>query len=219
MESPPAQPPVTPTAPQPGTRRVSLGDAKTLGIIGAIFNLIGFLGSIGSILIGFLGIIGTILVYIAVSKISAIFNNPLPRRYYLLYLVLDIVANILVIIGILVAGISLLFGGFGGTLDIAKLLSAALVIFLIIFIIAWILEIIGTFYLKKAYDLIKKYTRVDMFSTTGLLYFLGAILLIILIGGIILLVAVILELIAWASLPDHIEVEAEEETSMEPLLI
>ncbi len=51
-----------------------------------------------------------------------------------------------------------------------------------------------------------------MFGTVGYLYYLGAILLIILVGGIIIFIAKILEIAAWGSLPESIELPATVET-------
>jgi len=43
-----------------------------------------------------------------------------------------------------------------------------------------------------------------MFSTVGTLYLIGAALLIIMIGGLILIVAKVLEMIAFFSLPEKL---------------
>ncbi|WP_372838593.1 DUF996 domain-containing protein [Pyrococcus kukulkanii] len=65
--------------------------------------------------------------------------------------------------------------------------------------------IIGSYFRKKSYELIAQYTGVDMFKTSGLLYFIGAILIIVFgIGALIMLVAAILEIVAFFSLPEEI---------------
>lgn len=69
-------------------------------------------------------------------------------------------------------------------------------------IVGWIVMIVATLYLRKSYDRIAEYTKVDMFKTTGLLYFIGAITLIVLIGFLILFIAKILEIVAFFTLPD-----------------
>ena len=68
----------------------------------------------------------------------------------------------------------------------------------------WVLMIIATMYLRKSYYRIAKHTKVHLFHTTGTVYFIGAITLIIGIGALILLVARILEMIAYFSLPDNL---------------
>ena len=59
-------------------------------------------------------------------------------------------------------------------------------------------------YLRKSYNSIAKHTKVHLFRTTGLIYFIGAITLIIAIGIIIILVAKILEIVAYFSLPEKL---------------
>jgi len=71
------------------------------------------------------------------------------------------------------------------------------------FIVAYILYILGAMYLKKSFDGIGNYTKVDMFKTTGLVYLIGAFLMIILIGAFVLFIAEILMIVAFFSLPDQ----------------
>jgi len=68
-------------------------------------------------------------------------------------------------------------------------------------IIGWIFILISALYLKKSYYSIAKYTKVHLFRTTGLVYFIGAITLIFVVGVFVIFIAKILEIIAFYSLP------------------
>jgi uncharacterized membrane protein len=71
-------------------------------------------------------------------------------------------------------------------------------------IVAWVFLILGTLYLRKSYNSIAEHTKVDLFKTTGLVYFIGAITLIVIIGIFILIIAKILEIVAFFTLPENL---------------
>jgi len=71
-------------------------------------------------------------------------------------------------------------------------------------LILWIIAIIASLFIRKSFNLIAEKTGVKWFATTGLLYFIGTITLIVVIGIVILLIASILEIVAFFSLPDKI---------------
>ena len=186
----------------------NLGSAKIMGGIGAILMLVG-----GFVPTGFLSIVGFILVVVAVKYISdevrdkSIFNN------FLLFVILNIVA--------VVAIFALVFYAIGGWSYFAvftsgeftitdynsfiNFLEDILIICILGFVIYWILSIVAALFLKKSFDSITKFTRVDLFKTTGLVYLIGAFLLIIGIGAFIILIADILMIIAFFSLPDTLQ--------------
>ncbi|RLF44725.1 MAG: hypothetical protein DRN29_07935 [Thermoplasmata archaeon] len=184
---------------------MALSQAKTYGGVGAILSLVGvFIPYIGFIA----GIAGVVLILLAVKTISeetkdgSIFSN------YLISFILRILAVIVAIIAfIYFFGISYLveIGRFQhfGELSLKRLLIG-IIIALLIF---WIFEVISFIYLKKSYESIARYTRVDLFRTTGLLYLIGAATLIILIGFLIIFIAGILEIVAYFSLPDNLPEE------------
>lgn len=91
--------------------------------------------------------------------------------------------------------------------DIAEEILVGVIIGLIVM---WIFLIISATYLRKSYDSIAKYTKVDLFKTTGMLYFIGAITVIIIVGLFILLIAIILEIVSYFSLPDELSESAAE---------
>ncbi len=80
---------------------------------------------------------------------------------------------------------------------------------IIALVIAWIFLIIGAYYLRKSYNSIAKHTSVKIFKTTGTVYFIGVITLIVFIGVLILFVVKILEIIAYLSLPENLRAVPE----------
>jgi len=70
-------------------------------------------------------------------------------------------------------------------------------------VIGWILLIVAALFLRKSFNSIAKHTKVGLFNTTGLIYLIGAATLIIFIGGFIILIAEIIQIVAFFSLPDQ----------------
>ena len=186
-----------------------LNNAKIMGGIGAILTLLGIIPSAGFIL----GIIGFILILVAVKYISdetkdkSIFNNFL---YFFIICIIGVVVTviILVITVINAGGIAyineLQAKALTNPMDVWNAIQPLLTGFLVALLILCILIIISAIYLRKSYDKIAELTNVKWFSTTGLLFLIGAATLIIGVGFIILLVAMILEIIAFFSLPDKL---------------
>ena len=185
-----------------------LSNAKVFGGIGALLILIGlFVSGPGVIL----GIVGFVLVFIAVKKISELTKDEEIFRNYLMHFILGIITIIALFVIMLVA-----FGAAGGFTWLSSLESAEITDFdsfwtyfgsligacILALIVAWILSIIAALYLRKSYNRIAKHTKVDLFKTTGTVYFIGAITIIIVIGFLILFIAKIIEIIAYFSLPD-----------------
>ncbi|MFZ8850264.1 MAG: DUF996 domain-containing protein [Thermoproteota archaeon] len=191
---------------------VSLRKAKLYGGVGAMLLL---LSGVVSILLGFiLGngldrsiitsisplivlIVGYILILVAVKSISEVTNDKAiySNAFY---------AVILFIIGQVVSSIItfLLFEH----LNSAEVFSLLIRFFVIIVTLA-IFYIVGSIFLKKSFYRIAELVKIEHFRTVGLLYFIGSILMVILIGGIIIIIAEILMIIAFFSIreqPPHI---------------
>ncbi len=62
---------------------------------------------------------------------------------------------------------------------------------------------IASIFLKRSYDNIGTRLNIGMFHTTGLLYLIGAATLIIGVGFIIAIVAAILQIVAFFSIPEQ----------------
>jgi len=156
-----------------------LGDAKTLGGVGSIL-----------LLIPVVSIVGYILVLVAGKYVSdelgdeSIFNN-------MLYAVITgiigaAVGAFILITGALVSaftlGISAIFG----------ILSGVAVI--------WVCFIISSIFIRRAYDTMATKLGVGSFRTAGTLYLIGALLTIVIVGVVVLLVAYIVQIVAFFSI-------------------
>jgi len=191
----------------------TLSQAKAMGGVGSILVLLSFVPSVGFVL----GIVGLVLVLIAVKQISdavkdrEIFNN------VLMAVILQVVGIGILAFAVLVGLLSLFamapslfamtpfgspFNGFGGP----GLIYGGEVFFfgiLIVGLIAmWIVLIIAARFLRKGYERIAVTTKTEMFRTVGRWYFYGALLVIVFVGFIIILIAEILQIVAFFSLPE-----------------
>ncbi|MFN3527894.1 MAG: DUF996 domain-containing protein [Candidatus Altarchaeaceae archaeon] len=81
----------------------------------------------------------------------------------------------------------------------------------IIWIVLWIFLIIIAYFLRKSFIEIYNYTKVDLFKITGLMYLIGGISTILIIGTLIWLIAAILQIVAFFSLPKEIKKQNFEE--------
>ncbi len=187
-----------------------LNEAKIFGGIGAILVLIGaFIPAIGFVL----SIVGLVLVFIAVKYISdetkdnSVFNNFLIHFICTIIAIIAVVAIILGTIGV-IGGFSFFteleneeITDFESFWDYFEPFIWGIVVALVV---GWILLVIGAVYLRKSYNSIADHTHVSLFRTTGTLYFIGSITLIVLIGAIILFIGKILEIASFFSLPDNL---------------
>lgn len=202
---------------------MSLQNAKIFGGIGSILpfvsSLLGIVLAFGFIFLPFIAIvnivislIGWILILLAIKIISdeakdrSIFTN------YLTYVIIGIIGTIIATIfvgGTIGLGFLSSFEKMSegemaeGATGFLETFAGAIVLLIIFFIIVYVIQIVAAVFLKRSFDGIAKHTKVELFRTTGLLYLIGAILLILFgIGGIITFIAAILQIVAFFSLPD-----------------
>jgi len=171
-------------------------DAKILGGIGAILSLLSFIPHIGVVL----GIIGLVLILIAVKYISDIVRDSQIFKNMIIAIIAGIIGVALSFLMFFTVFIGIILGRRAippraGPLAIIGGMIAVL-------IVLWIAFIVEGVFIRRCYNRIAELTGVNVFKTTGLLYFIGAILVIVLIGGIVLLVAKILEAVSFFSLPE-----------------
>jgi uncharacterized membrane protein len=181
----------------------SFSSAKTLGGLGAILTLLLFVPFfVGAVLV----IIGWIFILIAVKKISdavqdaSIFNNAL-------------IAAVLAIIGVVIfaaviASTVLGFIGFGslsasGSTTPPPGMFALIAKILAGLAVAWIVGVVGSYFLWKSFRTLGDKSSVKLFRTAGLVFFIGSILTIIVVGFLVVLVAQILFIVAFFSLPEN----------------
>ena len=158
-----------------------LGYAKTLGGIGSIL-----------LLIPLVNIVGYILMLIATKYVSdelgdkSVFDN-------MLY------AVITGIIGAAAAGFIIFTGAAFSAVTFSASAIAGVIVGLAI---AWIALIVSAIFIRRSYNTMATRLNIGTFKTAGTLYFVGAILTIILVGFIILFVAAIVQIIAFFAIPD-----------------
>lgn len=188
-----------------------LRDAKYLGGVGSILMLLLPAPEVGFILY----IAGLVLVAIAVKKIadavgdSSIFNN------MLISIILLIVGGAIGVAVGLALGLasfaqifSRVFTGdglsteFTGPEALQLFLDIAIAIFAAIAVV-WVFSIVSSIFLRRSYGSISRRLGAGLFATTGLLYLIGAVLAIVLIGFVILFVAVIVQIVAFFTLPEQ----------------
>jgi len=186
---------------------MTLESSKTLGGIGAILMFIGIFPYISYF--GIVELIGAILVLTALYSLgnyykdSGIFNNAL---YGVMAGIVGVVSAVAIGLAIVLPNIKdflmtifpdwngdwstihLLSGmtpntsniGIG---DVIPFISAAIVIFVIL----WIFAIIATFFVRRSFVRLSAKTNVGLFSTAGLLLLIGAFLVIVVGLGLILI--------------------------------
>jgi uncharacterized membrane protein len=175
----------------------TISQAKTYGGVGSILVLLAFIPTVGWIL----SIIGFILTLLAVKYISddlhdnTIFNN------MIIAIVISIIAFI--VVGVIVAASLFSFIGFGRAAGfVAPALGAFIVSLIAGLAVGWILLVVSSYFLRKAYNTIAARLNVGMFRTAALLYFVGAILTIFVFGLFLILIAQILFVVAFFSIPE-----------------
>jgi len=166
-----------------------------------------------------------ILVFIAVKYVADETKNHSIFKNYLMNFILSIIA-----IGAVITIMVIAFGLSGGLSWVNSIQQRNFTDFnsfwasfgtliggcILAFIIAWVLIVLGALYLRKSYTSIAEQTKVDLFKTTGLVYFIGAITLIVLIGAVILVIAKILEIVSFFSLPENLPTTTEPPKTMTP---
>ena len=169
--------------------------ARTYGGVGALLSFMGYIGTImfpGSVI---LSVIGAILILVAVRMISSELEDEPIFTNYLISFILGITSIAVLFAGLIVAGLSLFGASILG-------LITSIVVFGVAFIL---LEIASAFFLWRSYKRISSGTGVQLFETVGLLYFIGALTLVIIVGMLVSFIAAILEIVAYFSLPFKLE--------------
>ena len=158
-----------------------LSDAKTLGGIGSILQIIPFIS-----------IVGYILTLIAVKYVSDEVNDSSIFSDMLLAVITGIVGFIV--------GASVLFFGALSSMFTAGI--GAITGGITFLAIVWIVLIVSAIFIRRAFDKMATKLNVGTFRTAGMLYFIGALLTIILVGFLILFIAFILQVVAFFSIQD-----------------
>ncbi|MEM3788750.1 MAG: DUF996 domain-containing protein [Candidatus Bathyarchaeia archaeon] len=187
---------------------MSLESSKALGFVGAILMVISFIGVVGRLYEGLPLLAGIILVLIALKgfadhyKEKGIFNNSL---YGTITVIVGIVAAILIFI-ILILPIAPQLKELDWTntaavqVFVRENLRFLLGPILGAYLMLVISLIISALFFRKSLDALSAKSGEKMFETAGLIWLIGAVLSIILIGFIIMWIAWILMAVGFFSM-------------------
>jgi len=188
-----------------------LKQARTMGGVGSILVLLSFVPYVGFIL----GLAGFVMVLLAVKQISEVVKDKEIFHNVLMAVIFQIVGSaisVFVVIGsffafvgsqVMMAPFGPSFDGFGGPGILgAGAVMAVLGSLLAGLIAMWIVLIIAARFLRKGYEGIADKTGTETFRSVGRWYYYGAWLAIVLVGFILILVAAILQIVAFFSLPE-----------------
>jgi uncharacterized membrane protein len=179
----------------------SLSRAKILGGIGSILTLLLIVPYfVGPVLV----IIGWILTILAIKDISdtvqdkSIFNNGI------ISVILTMIGT--VVFAVVVAASILGFVGLGilsptSPPPVSSSIIGLLTGILVGLVAVWVLAIASSFFLWRSYKTIAAQLNIKLFSIGALIYLIGSILTIILVGFVLIFIAQILFVIAFFSIP------------------
>jgi uncharacterized membrane protein len=169
-----------------GKKEIDLWDIKLLGGIGSIFLL-------------FFPLAGLVLILIALKKFAeetkkeAIFRD---------FLVATAIA-LAYMFAVFLFWLLFLFIHSGGSLQ-----GPEIAIFsLFILFLTWIAGTISASYARKSFEALAQVSGESLFSSAGKLFSLGAILLIILVGSILIFIGEVYSIVAFFTLPDKLAIE------------
>ena len=165
----------------------SLSTAKVLGGVGGIFAIIPGVS-----------LVGWILILVAMKEVSdvtqdrSIFDDAL-------------IAGITAVIGAITFVVLLASGAFGGIITLGAIDFGLFGVLGALALLGtfWLLLIVSSIFLKRAYDKIAQRLNVGAFATAGLLYLIGALTVIVIVGFLILLIAMVFQIVAYFSIQDQ----------------
>lgn len=188
---------------------MGLESSKTLGGIGALLIVIGSLGIIAHGVIGILGLVGIILILIAMKGLSEYYKEEGIFSNVLYGFILTIVGGVISVV-ILVASFLVLlttefwtiFENFQWTnwQDFWILIRPIVVPIIIAGVVFIIFHVITALLYRKSLSILAEKSSEKMFDTAGLLMLIGAVLTIVLVGGIVTVIAWILVAVGFFSI-------------------
>jgi len=189
----------------------TLSQAKWFGGVGSILMVL----SISPLAGPLIGILGFILVLVAVKNISDVLGDASIFRNMLTATILGILGALAVfLVFVIFFPIFSAFrfpGGFphpGIPPSSASRLLVPIVSALAGLAAVWLLFIASAVFLRRSFNSMARGLNIGMFSTAGLLYLLGSVLAIVLVGFLILLIGWVLQAVAFFSIPEQLHGEA-----------
>ena len=182
----------------------TLENVKTLGGVGSILTLLGFVPTVGAII----AIIGLILVLVAFKYASDILGDPKIFSNVLYAVILGIIGLVVGVVAVVATvfqamGMGYLSSSFsyiGPTTVTAGDIMGMLGAILIGLAAVWICFVVSSIFLRRGYGELGRRLNISLFGTGALLYLIGAVLVIVVIGFLLILIADILFIIAFFSI-------------------
>lgn len=179
-----------------------LKDAKIYGEIGSMLSAFGiFIPYAGLLLL----IVGLVLEILAINKISHLLNDKEIFKNYLISTIVEIVG----IVSALFLGIVLVVLVFLNAFSAAPThnmlrygLGVLLGVVFVVLLVLWTTFVVSAIFLKKSFDSIASKLNVSLFSTSALLYLIGAALTVLVVGLLVVFIASILKVAAYFSIPE-----------------
>ncbi|MFZ0965368.1 MAG: DUF996 domain-containing protein [Candidatus Bathyarchaeia archaeon] len=188
---------------------MTLESDKTLGGVGALLVVIGFLGFFASGYVAILALIGMIITLIALKGMAdhyneaGIFNNALYGVITLIIGVVAFIATLVVVILMALSSIDIdwtnpaaIQAYFTDFTNIWNIIGAAIGALVVLFVFT----IVSAIFFRKSLISLSAKSGEKIFETAGLLWLIGAVLTIILIGFILIGIAWILIAVGFFSI-------------------
>ncbi|MCD6490322.1 MAG: DUF996 domain-containing protein [Thermodesulfobacterium sp.] len=176
---------------------------KLIGGIGAILLILTITPHFGAIA----GLAGIVLIFISLNMFSKIFNDPQIFKNALISFIITIIGGFLAIFTVGAIFFSL-FTMVRSHPHSSHIFSHIGIGTALVLTVLYILLIVSAHYLKTSFYLLSSYTGVNLYKTGGLLYFIGTILMIVVLGVLVNLVAWVLIAVAFFTTPEEIKSEA-----------
>ena len=182
----------------------TLREAKGIGAAGSVLMMISGVVPGSDLLF----VLGLILLLVAERYVSEFSEDR--ERYQNMTL-----AVVLFMVGVLI-GYAFVFSGFLSILVVSSsgsssfsssigLFYSLIGIDILGLVSVWFFFLAAAYFLKKSYDSISESLDVELFSTVGLLFLIGAALIIVFgVGFVIIFIAATLQLAAFLALPDTV---------------
>ena len=182
----------------------TLESVKTIGGVGSILALLAFIPNIGFII----AIAGLIMVLVALKYASDIFGDPKifnDMLYAVILGIIGLVVGAVAVVAVVFQGIGMgymssSFAYTGPSSVTAGDIMGMLGTILLGLVAIWVCFLVSSIFLRRSYGELGRKLNVSLFGTAALLYLIGAILTIVLIGFLLIFVADILFIIAFFSI-------------------
>jgi|YNPBryulayer2012_1023412.scaffolds.fasta_scaffold21158_2 uncharacterized membrane protein len=183
------------------TQRVNISTQKMLGGIGYILMLLSWMPGIIGIL---LSLVGFVLWFISMYQLSNILRKPTIFQKVLISFILSIVGAVIAFAFGLMALIPLFVSPKNET---GAILGVGLGVVVAI-IVGYAIVIAISYFYKEAYEILAQATAHNLFKIGGILFFIGAITIILFgLGLLLIVVSNVVLAVAFFTAPNEVEVQ------------